>query len=251
VGHSSVQHEIEIIAHRGFSSSAPENTISAIEAAINAGADAVEFDIQFSADGCAVLFHDDTLDRTTDDSGPIHKRTLGELAILDAGSWFSSRFKGEPIPTLALALTRIDLRMTGVYIEVKGSAKHDDLDRVAQTVLETGSEDQIVFIAIDWSVLDRLRMLHSELNIGYIVEQSSRAEEAIMRASQDPRALINFDAGILLDNQKISDHTISEGIDMATWTVDNPKDAARLLDLGVHRITTNQVATLLKWKASL
>ena len=146
---------------------------------------------------------------------------------------------------------RIDLRMTGVYIEVKGSAKHDDLDRIAQTVLETGSEDQIVFIAIDWSVLDRLRMLHSELNIGYIVEQSSRAEEAIMRASQDPRALINFDAGILLDNQKISEHTISEGIDMATWTVDNPKDAARLLDLGVHRITTNQVATLLKWKASL
>lgn len=230
---------------------APENTISAIEAAIEVGADSVEFDIRFTSDGSAVLFHDDTLERTTDGSGLIREQTLEELAMLDAGSWFSSQFSGEPIPTLALALARIDLRVTGVYAEVKGSAKHDEIRRIIQTVMETGDEARMVFIAIDWSVLDRLRALHSELNIGYIVQRASRAEEAIARASQDSRALINFDAKILLDNPEVANYAIREGVDMVAWTVDDSIDAARLLEVGVRRITTNQVATLLRWKATL
>ena len=230
---------------------APENTVSAIEAALEAGADAVEFDIQFTSDGSAVLFHDDTLERTTNGSGVIYKQTLKELATLDAGSWFSSHFKEEPIPTLELALSCIDLRMTRVYAEIKGSAKHYEVDRIVQTVGEISDEVHMVFIAIDWSVLDRLRMLHSELNIGYIVEQASRAEEAIARASRDSRALINFDAKILLDNPEVADYAIREGIDMVAWTADDSTDATRLLEIGVRRITTNQVATLLRWKATL
>ncbi len=251
VDRASIDHRIEIIAHRGFSGMAPENTISAIEAAIEVGADAVEFDIQFTSDGSAVLFHDDTLERTTNGSGLIREQTLEELAMLDAGSWFSPQFSGEPIPTLALALARIDLRVTGVYAEVKGSAKHDEIRRIIQTVMETGDEARMVFIAIDWSVLDRLRALRSELNIGYIVQRASRAEEAIARASQDSRALINFDAKILLDNPEVANYAIREGIDMVAWTVDDSIDAARLLEVGVRRITTNQVATLLRWKATL
>lgn len=230
---------------------APENTVSAIKAALEAGADAVEFDIQFTSDGSAVLFHDDTLERTTNGSGVIYKQTLKELATLDAGSWFSSHFKEEPIPTLELALSCIDLRMTRVYAEVKGSAKHYEVDRLVQTVGEISDGVHMVFIAIDWSVLDRLRMLHSELNIGYIVEEASRAEAAIARASRDSRALINFDAKILLDNPEVADYAIREGIDMVAWTVDDSTDATRLLEIGVRRITTNQVATLLRWKATL
>jgi glycerophosphoryl diester phosphodiesterase len=91
-------------AHRGYSAAFPENTLAALEAALDAGAGLVEIDLQRSADGAVVIFHDDTLDRTTDGSGPVAGHTLAELQALDAGSWFGPQFAGEPIPTLDQAL---------------------------------------------------------------------------------------------------------------------------------------------------
>jgi glycerophosphoryl diester phosphodiesterase len=93
------------LAHRGYSAAYPENTLVAIEAAFDAGADVVEIDLQKSADGAVVIFHDDTLDRTSDGSGPVADHTLAELQGLDAGSWLDPAFAGEPIPTLDQALT--------------------------------------------------------------------------------------------------------------------------------------------------
>jgi glycerophosphoryl diester phosphodiesterase len=92
------------VAHRGYSAAYPENTLVAIDAAFDAGAHAVEIDLQRSADGAVVIFHDDTLDRTTDGSGLVADHTLAELQALDAGSWLDPAFAGEPIPTLEQAL---------------------------------------------------------------------------------------------------------------------------------------------------
>lgn len=89
-----------IIAHRGASSHGPENTLAAFELALRQGADAIELDAKLSADGEVVVMHDPTVDRTTDGHGRVSHLTLAGLRALDAGSSFSSKFRGEKIPSL-------------------------------------------------------------------------------------------------------------------------------------------------------
>lgn len=106
-----------VIGHRGASATAPENTRAAIVAARRAGADMVELDVQLSADGQPVVFHDARLERTTDGRGSIGRTRAKALALLDAGRWFASRFRGERILRLEEAL-RAAGRM-GVNVELK------------------------------------------------------------------------------------------------------------------------------------
>jgi glycerophosphoryl diester phosphodiesterase len=94
------QARTRVIAHRGFSAAAPENTIAAVRAAIAVQADMVEIDVTLTADDSIVVIHDEILDRTTDGKGEVSRFTLAELKQLDAGSWFDPSFAGEPIPTL-------------------------------------------------------------------------------------------------------------------------------------------------------
>lgn len=90
----------QIIAHRGFSAQAPENTLAAFTRAIAARADGIELDVHLSRDGRLVVCHDPTLERTTNGEGPIAAHTWEALRRLDAGSWFSREFAGEPLPSL-------------------------------------------------------------------------------------------------------------------------------------------------------
>ena len=89
-----------LVAHRGASAVAPENTMSAFRRAIEAGADAVELDVQATSDGQLVVIHDSTLDRTTDGTGAVFETDAATIAGADAGSWFSPDFAGERVPTL-------------------------------------------------------------------------------------------------------------------------------------------------------
>jgi len=93
-----------ILGHRGVPRLAPENTLSSLVLAVDMGLDGFEYDLHACASGEAVLIHDETLDRTTDAEGPVSDLTLPELAGIDAGGWFSRRFRGEPLPLLAEAL---------------------------------------------------------------------------------------------------------------------------------------------------
>jgi glycerophosphoryl diester phosphodiesterase len=241
----------EIIAHRGYSAQAPENTLAAIEAAIAAGADAVEFDLHVSADGVPVLFHDTTLARTTDGEGAVRDKTLGELRNLDAGSWFGATFAREPIPTFAEALGRLRGRVGRVYPEIKGYRSAEDLGRMAAIVREAALVESTVFISMDWGALEGVRGHDGALGVGYIVEKASRAHDAIARAAGDPGALVDFDHNFLLADPRLAEEAGRRGVELAVWTVDDPAQAGRLLDLGVPRITTNRVAELTAWKATL
>ena len=100
--------KLEIIAHRGYSAIAPENTKAAFLAAIENGADSIEFDVQFSWDGVLVVFHDFNLERTTNTQGKLREKTLVELKQIDAGIWFNPKFAGEQILTLAEASVQRD-----------------------------------------------------------------------------------------------------------------------------------------------
>jgi len=108
-----------IIGHRGAAALAPENTLASFRAAAALGCRMVEFDVRLSADGVPVVFHDATLDRTTDGAGPVAARTLTDLKRLDSGRWFSPAFAGEPIPTLAETLALCLELGLAVNIEIK------------------------------------------------------------------------------------------------------------------------------------
>lgn len=118
---------IQVIAHRGASAYAPENTLEAFRQAHEMKAEWFELDCTLTADGHAVVIHDGTLDRTTNGSGAVAEYTLAEIKALDAGSWKDARFAGEPVPTLdeALDLAR-DLGI-GVYLEIKDSDNDAEL----------------------------------------------------------------------------------------------------------------------------
>ena len=241
----------EIIAHRGYSGRAPENTLVALDAAIDAGADAVEFDVHTAGDGNPVLFHDAMLSRTTNGVGPVRRRTLEQLKKLDAGGWFSPDFAGESVPAFREALDHIGTRTRRIYAEVKGFRELEDLDRMVRFAEETGANDRTVFIAMNWTLLDRMRSQDAGLRIGYIVDDPSAADEAIERAAGDDAALIDYKAELLLSDPSLASRARERGIELATWTVDDPADAAKLLEMGVPRITTNEVDRLLDWKRSL
>ena len=96
--------ELVVIAHRGNSIAAPENTLAAIASAFDVGSHVVEVDVRLSRDGVPVIIHDETVDRTTNGTGAVADKTLEELRSLDAGSWMGAEFAGETIPTLTEAL---------------------------------------------------------------------------------------------------------------------------------------------------
>ena len=242
---------VEIIAHRGFSARAPENTIAALTLALEEGATAVEFDLRTSGDGNPVLMHDETLSRTTNGIGKVEELSLGELTKLDAGSWFNSTFEGERVPSLAEALECLKVQVKTIFAELKGESTTQNLRNVVSITRAAGLLDKTVFIAKDWSLLDELRRHAPEALVGPIVERREQTHEAFTRVTNDPRALIDFDARILLKDPDIARYAKRNGVEIAVWTVDNIGDADVLLEFGVRRITTNQVGRMLAWASTL
>lgn len=110
--------DFKVIAHKGASGIAPENTLAAFKLALDMDVDMIELDVRHTKDEEIVVFHDQTLDRTTNGTGAVHDYTLEELRELDAGSWFDSKYSGEKIPTLKEALDLIDGKCK-VLIEIK------------------------------------------------------------------------------------------------------------------------------------
>ncbi len=125
-----------VIAHRGDSMSAPENTLAAYQMAYEANAEMIETDVNITKDGHLVIIHDGTLDRTTNFTGYVHDYTLVELRKADAGSWFSPEFTGERIPTIEEAMEFA--KKSGIYMcfEVKGRGSPRSLD-IATRLIET------------------------------------------------------------------------------------------------------------------
>ena len=242
---------VEIIAHRGFSARAPENTIAALTLALEEGATAVEFDLRTSGDGNPVLMHDKTLSRTTNGIGKVEELSLGELTKLDAGSWFNSTFEGERVPSLAEALECLKVQVKTIFAELKGESTTQNLRNVVSITRAAGLLDKTVFIAKDWSLLDERRRHAPEALVGPIVERREQTHEAFTRVTNDPRALLDFDARILLKDPDIARYAKRNGVEIAVWTVDNIGDADVLLEFGVRRITTNQVGRMLAWASTL
>ena len=151
-----------IVAHRGASRVAPENTLAAFRLASRLGARWLEFDVSLLGDGTPVLHHDATLDRCTDATGPLDRLTAADLAGIDAGSWFGAQFSGEPLATLERALDLIGHLDLSANLEIK---LHDDapepMARAIATALGTHpwARDRILVSSYSLGALEALRRL--------------------------------------------------------------------------------------------
>lgn len=218
-----------------------------IDAALTSGARAVEFDVRVARCGTPVVFHDETLDRTTDGDGPVADYTIDQLRTLDAGSWYDPRFAGERIPTLSEALDLVGGRAEHVYPEVKGIRESSDIDRMLGLVRDRALIDRTTFISIDWSILERVRAQNAEIRVGFIVVSADLFDDALLLAAADPIAILDLNQEIVLDDPSVVRRANDEGIDVVTWTVNEPHEATRLRQAGVTGFTTDHVGRLLTW----
>lgn len=239
---------MEIVAHRGASFDAPENTLAAVHLAWEQGADAVEIDVHLSRDGHVVAIHDDNTLRTGGNARSVAGQTLAELQSLDAGSWKDRRWAGVTIPTVAEVLSTL-VPGKRLFVEIKG--KSDLVPRLAEDVRRSGcSLDQIVFIGFSLPVLTGLQQCLAGAVVYWIWEAVERLpSETPLSADDDLVFQTVLSAGVqgldmeacpALEDPRFVARLRGAGLKTATWTVDCPDRARSLLRAGVESITTNR-----------
>lgn len=221
---------VKITAHRGSSLRAPENTISSIKCAIEDGADFSEIDVQQTKDGQVVLFHDTTLKRIFGINKRIGEMNLYDLKQLDSGRFFSDKFKGERIPTLEEAINATDNKIKlNIEIKILGHEK-GLVEKVAEEIKKNKFEDKCVVSSFNYKALVKIKRINPRIKIGYITDST----ENILRYNVDFYSVkysrVNSDFVRLAHNL---------GRQVHVWTVDNPNDIKRLVDLKVDNIITN------------
>lgn len=163
-----------VVAHRGYSSQAPENTLAAFEKAIDVGADMIELDITLSEDGHFIVIHDDTLNRTTNGTGFIAHHSLEQIKQLDAGSWYSAEYAGQKLLTINEVLDQIAPRIA-LNIEIKPlftltavNILDKAIRQLVADVENRGLVDKVLFSSFNFFVLEHLRSLSAKVRLGVL-----------------------------------------------------------------------------------
>ncbi|HLY28231.1 MAG TPA: glycerophosphodiester phosphodiesterase family protein [Aggregatilineales bacterium] len=234
------RHTSLILAHRGASHDAPQNTLAAFQLARKMGADGVELDTSLSRDGVPVVIHDLTLDATTNGSGPVRSLDLKALRELDAGSRFSPTFKGERIPTLDEAFEAIGPDLV-VNIELKTvSWRADGLEKAAAAVIRRhNAAKRVIVSSFNPFALRRFRTVASEIPLGFLYSP----DEPIYLRNGWLLAGFKYEARhphhAIIDANYVA-WAKAHGYRINTWTVDDPARIVALRDLGVDAIISNQ-----------
>jgi len=235
-----------IFGHRGASRYAPENTIAAFDRAISQGARAFELDTMLTSEGVPVVTHDDTLDRTTNGSGKVNKKSIDEIRDLDAGSHFSKEFVGEKIPLLEEVLERYKNRIL-INIELKNyHSPKDDLARIVlQMVKSAGMLDNVIFSSFLPRNLKILRSLQPAAKVALLTPKGILG--IIFRSAlffgQSPE-IIHPSFHVVTRETIENEHRRGRRVNV--WTVNDPQTTKNLIDWGVDGIITDDPNALLK-----
>ncbi|NIA13332.1 MAG: hypothetical protein GWP08_04570 [Nitrospiraceae bacterium] len=270
---------IDVIAHRGASAYAPENTLAAFALAAELKADWFELDCTLSEDGEVIVIHDDSVDRTTDGEGRVSRLPLPELKKLDAGAWKAPEFAGERLPTLGEALDLAKERQIGVYVEIKNS--YDDSNvmnkiidmseghsrfrpsvkrQLISMIRDSGSRNfvltQKAIEAIRERNMERQVVIQSFSPIICTIAQLEAPEirTELLGGKDDKKPhrwpmylrwaeLLEVD-GFNTNNGTLDKNLLAQfhadGMTAAVWTVDDEDDMRRLAQWGVDAIITNK-----------
>lgn len=233
-----------VIAHRGARDVAPENTLAAFQAALDADADGIELDVTRCATGEIVVIHDDTLDRTTNGSGPVTAMTFCNLRTLDAGSWFAPQFAGERVPLLSEVLDLVGHRLR-INIEIKGRDwKGDGIEfEIAQMIRDRKLEQEVIISSFNPAALVRMHRVAPELQRGLLYAPNLPAylSPTWTRLLTQPEALHPYYA--MMDAQAVRRAQL-RGYRVNVWTVNTPQDMQAMISLGVDAIITDHPARL-------
>ncbi len=231
---------IMVVAHRGASGYAPENTLSAMKKAIEMNAEMSELDVQETADGEIILLHDNTTKRTGKKDLNIWKLNYDDLKDIEVGEWFSEEYKGEPIPTLKEVIDLVKGKMK-LNIELKAN-KHEKMlaERSLKVVTDNEFLDQVVFTSFKFDEIRKIRALNKEAKVGYIFGKLPENVDVFTE-----------DVDLLSAHYKTVDAEFvkkakSNGKEVHVWTVNEPEDMKRMIELGVEAIITNYPDVLRK-----
>jgi glycerophosphoryl diester phosphodiesterase len=246
------QTHVIVVGHRGASGHAPENTIAAIEAAIDQGAAFVEVDVQLTKDGEVVLLHDATLTRTTNardvfpDREPwrVNDFTLAELHQLDAGGWFDPAYAGEKIPTLRSALAKMRDRI-GLWLELKSPRLHPGLEKSTAEVLRSAPGDWLtapyrcVATCFDNSALERFAQ-EVQYAVPFGQLGSTVPDDAELRRLSEWVHYYIPDCRALAPGDLV--RIRAAGLRSAFWTPNDPVTVASLVAQGAVALISNYPA---------
>ncbi|WP_051160491.1 glycerophosphodiester phosphodiesterase [Patulibacter americanus] len=236
-----------VIAHRGQSSLAPENTLAAIAAA--SSADLVEIDVDTSADGVPYVLHDATLDRTTDGTGALREHVSHHVDGLDAGSWFSPAFAGQRVPRLTAALRLSAARGARLLLEVKRPQTRAAVARYVAELREAGMLDRTVLQSFDEDTLIHARDLAPELRLALLRRTLDADPVAVAR--ELGVVAYNPDWDALAPRPDVVGDLQAAGLAVVPWTVDDPAAWTTMRAAGVDGIITNRAGELARWNAAV
>ncbi|MEM7204574.1 MAG: glycerophosphodiester phosphodiesterase family protein [Planctomycetota bacterium] len=236
-----------VIAHRGFSGVAPENTLLAFERACDLGVDMIELDVTLSRDGEVVVIHDDVLDRTTDGHGPVLARTLAELRALDAGAWFAAEFVGARIPTLDEVLAGVG-RDTLVNVEIKPEAMAAGagdavaggvVERVLECIERRGAMERILLSSFEPDALRQAREMAPALARATLWNEARHHGRSLGTVLDEVGATLLHVAGHELDRALVAECAVL-GRKVAVYTLDEDDELRAAAAAGVHAVFTNR-----------
>jgi glycerophosphoryl diester phosphodiesterase len=234
-----------VVAHRGASSTHPENTLSAFEAAIDLGAPFLELDVRRSRDGVPVVIHDATLERTTDGSGTVVERTAAELASLSAGTAATPA----SVPRLAEVLELASGRC-GLLVEIKdlpGQPGHDPRGATVRAAVaeldRVGFDGPFAFISFDPSAIGLARELAPEVSTGLLFTRPVEPDEALVHATEARHDVLLPGTWVLEPvGRAFVERAHDAGMLVVTWVVDDPAEVMLFFDLGVDGVASNDPA---------
>ena len=234
---------VEIIAHRGASYLAPENTMASVMLGWEKKAD-VEVDIHMSKDNRIVVIHDSSTKRTSGVDLEVSETMSQHLRQLDVGSFKSEKFAGEPIPFLEDVIKTIpDGRK--LYVEIKSGL--ETLPFLERVILDSGKEEQIVIIGFDFDTVTAAKRMMPDIPAYWLkgTEKNKQTDEWIPHAPKLVQqvklaGLDGLDVHYAGVNKNFADAVKAAGLKLYVWTVDEMQEAARLKELGVDGITTNR-----------
>ncbi|MEP7147893.1 MAG: glycerophosphodiester phosphodiesterase family protein [Acidobacteriota bacterium] len=248
-----------IIAHRGASAFAPENTIAAFSKALESGADGVEFDVRLSKDGVPIVIHDATLVRTAGINKRVSDLTAEQLAEVDVGSWFNAaypaqarpEFAAEGIPSLRTVLRLLENAAGPVYIEMKCDTENDVsplVDAVCREIRDSPLLERLIVKSFLLGVIPRARAVLPRLHTAALFAPQ------FMRLLRKEKYLINIALELGADHLSVHKALISRklvrkaersGLPVTVWTVNTPGWITRATKQGIFAVITNDPLKLL------
>jgi glycerophosphoryl diester phosphodiesterase len=232
----------KVIAHRGASHLAPENTLAAVELAWRLGADAVEVDVRLTRDGRIVAIHDETTDRTAGTHLEVAATHSSQLRRLDAGCHKHPKFAGERIPYLEEVLQTVPPGRQ-LFVEIKCGP--EILPALVQTITNSGKRSQVVIIGFDLAAVRAAKAMLPDVPAHWLCDKR-------VFASYDRSIVEQAKAGGVdgLDvhwtglTRRFIRAVKAGGLRLYVWTVDDPAQALRLTAMGADGITTNHPGRL-------